>query len=95
MSQQLEAKKFVMTNKVLVREYYRAHARIDKAYAKLESMPKFRDMRPSDMRNLAEQPFPVKQLLKQIDFAAELRAEAEARFGPGMVVVDQLIWKTK
>ena len=84
-----------MTNKVLVREYKRAHARIDKAYAKLEQMPEFRDMRPSEMRLLAEQPFSVKQLLKQIDFAAELRTEAEARYGPGMILVDQLIWKSR
>lgn len=84
--------KFIMTDKALVKEYKRAHARIDKLYSKLEQT-EFRDMKPSEMRAMPDKPFIIKQLLKQFDFAHELRSEAEMRYGPGLVTVDQLVWR--
>jgi len=44
---------------------------------------------------MPEKPFKIKQLLKQLDFAQEIRSEAERRYGPGMIVVDQLTWGRK
>lgn len=85
--------KFIMTNKALVREYQKTHARIDKLYSQLAET-EYRDMTPSQMRELPEKPHKVKVLLKHFDLAYELRSEAERRYGPGLVVVDQLIWRS-
>lgn len=83
-----------LTDRALVTEYQRTHARIDKLETKIIDAG-LGHLRPSDMRVMADPPKCIRDRMALVDRALDLRAEAERRYGPGMITVDQLIWRTK
>lgn len=83
-----------LTDRALVTEYQRTHARIDKLETKIIDAG-LGHLRPSDMRVMTDPPKSIRDLMALAARAIELRFEAERRYGPGMITVDQLTWRTK
>ena len=87
-----------LTDKALVREYQRTHAKIDKALTKLVEQG-LGDVKPSEMMRGRDTTYAnnktVREYLALTNYASEIRYHAEARYGPGMIVVDQLTWGKK
>lgn len=87
-----------LTDKALVREYQRTHAKIDKILTQLVEQG-LGDVKPSEMMRGRDTTYAnnktVRKYLALTNYASELRYHAETRYGPGMVTVDQLIWKSR
>lgn len=48
-------------------------------------------MKPSDMRSMQDKPKRVEIYLDLLDEASDLKAEAQRRYGPGLIFVRDLI----
>lgn len=48
-------------------------------------------MKPSDMRSMQDKPKQVSTYLDLLDEASDLKAEAQKRYGPGLIFVRDLI----
>lgn len=87
-----------LTDKALVREYQRTHAKIDKALTKLVEQG-LGDVKPSDMMRGRDTTYAsnktVREYLALTNYAAEIRYHAETRYGPGLIIVNQLCWKNR
>jgi hypothetical protein len=87
-----------LTDKALVREYQRIHAKIDKALTKLVEQG-LGDVKPSDMMRGRDTTYAsdktVREYLALTNYAAEIRYHAETRYGPGLIIVNQLCWKNR
>ena len=85
-----------LTDKALVREYHRTNAKIDKLLTKLVEQG-LGDVRPSDMMRGRDTTYAnnktVREYLALTNYASEIRYNAETRYGPGLITVDQLCWK--
>lgn len=87
-----------LTDKALVREYQRTHAKIDKALTKLLEQG-LGDVKLSDMMRGRDTVYAnnktVREYLALTNYASEIRYHAETRYGPGMITIDQLCWKNR
>ncbi len=87
-----------LTNKALVREYQRIHAKIDKLLTKLVDQG-LGEVKPSEMMRGRDTVYAnnktVREYLALTNYALEIRHHAETRYGPGMITVDQLCWVSR
>lgn len=81
-----------MTDKQLVNKYRKLHNKISKYQDKLIAQG-FGSEQPLVLRGIANKPKIVEDYLNLVDESIELRFEAERRYGPGLIIVDQLCWK--
>lgn len=85
-----------LTDKALVKEYNRTHAKIDEIVEKLIEQG-MGNVKPSELREEFNTTYAnnetVREYLALRRYASELRCIAENRYGPGLILVDQLIWK--
>ena len=86
----------LMTDRALVKEYQRTHAKIDKLLTALCDQG-LGDVRYSEMMRGRDTTYAsnktVRQYLALVNYANEIRYHADTRYGPGLIVVEQLIWK--
>jgi len=87
-----------LTDKALVREYQRTHAKIDKALTKLVEQG-LGDVKPSDMRRGRDTTYAsnktVREYLALTNYASKIRGHAETRYGPGLIIIEQLCWRNR
>jgi len=81
-----------MTNTQIVRRAQALEVRISKLNNKICDLG-FGYMPYSELRASAHQSTTIPKLIKLLDEKHALRMEADARYGPGLITVDQLIWK--
>ena len=81
-----------MTDKQLVNKYRALDRKISKMVDKLINSG-YGTEQPSTLRKMENKPKIVQDYLALIDQSVNLRMEAERRYGPGLIVVDQLCWK--
>lgn len=81
-----------LCDRALVTRYRAVYVQLSKLSDLLVDMG-YGDLKPSDMRALKEPPKTVVKYLRLIDEAAGLRLEAEFRYGPGLIRVEQLVSK--
>lgn len=87
-----------LTDKALVKEYYRTHAKIDKIAEKLIEQG-LGDVKPSELMSGRDTTYAnnktVREYLALTNHASHIRYLAENRYGPDLITVDQLIWKRR
>lgn len=79
-----------MSNREIVAEYDRTTLRKSKIVDELIE-DGFHDLRPSDMRANPDVHPLAREDLELSDRRFELRAEADKRYGPGLMLMDQLV----
>lgn len=87
-----------LTDEALVREYHRIRAKIDKALRKLIKLG-LGDVKPSDMMRGRDTTYAnnktVRDYLALTNYASEIKSHAKNRYGPGLIIIDQLIWNSR